>query len=131
MTVIPWTHTTNLGFAFNRSTWREILKCANTFCTYDDYNWDYSLHHISQSCMSQKLFTMIPSRARAFHIGIWYFLPILNNLINVRRIILFFVITFSVVRMCIKTIAIQISSLQKFETCFKVQNKRMNCIRRV
>lgn len=72
MEVVPWRH--NLGFAFNRNTWHEILQCADEFCSYDDYNWDFTLRHISQQCLQKKLITMVAQKARAFHFGIWYVL---------------------------------------------------------
>ncbi|XP_031625015.1 alpha-1,6-mannosyl-glycoprotein 2-beta-N-acetylglucosaminyltransferase-like isoform X2 [Contarinia nasturtii] len=68
--VIPWISSKhNMGFAFNRSTWREIVRCANHFCTYDDYNWDWSLQHVSQQCLQKKLHAMVVKGPRVFHIG--------------------------------------------------------------
>lgn len=60
-----------MGFAFNRSTWRNIVRCANFFCTYDDYNWDWSLQHVSQQCLRNKLHAMVVKGPRVFHIGEW------------------------------------------------------------
>lgn len=66
-----------MGFAINRTTWREIVNCSEYFCTYDDYNWDWTLAHVSQECLSKKLFAMVPKTPRAFHIGEW-FVPLFN-----------------------------------------------------
>lgn len=70
--VTPWVSSKhNMGFAFNRSTWREIVACTKMFCTYDDYNWDWSLQHVSQQCMKHKLHAMVVKGPRVFHIGEW------------------------------------------------------------
>ncbi|XP_066258972.1 alpha-1,6-mannosyl-glycoprotein 2-beta-N-acetylglucosaminyltransferase isoform X2 [Euwallacea similis] len=68
--ITPWISSKhNMGMAFNRSTWNEIVKCASYFCKYDDYNWDWSLQHISQNCLKQKLHAMVARGPRVFHIG--------------------------------------------------------------
>ncbi|XP_030369707.1 alpha-1,6-mannosyl-glycoprotein 2-beta-N-acetylglucosaminyltransferase [Scaptodrosophila lebanonensis] len=59
----------NMGFAFNRTTWLGIRRCARHFCGYDDYNWDWSLQHVSQQCLQHKLHAMIVKGPRVFHIG--------------------------------------------------------------
>nr|CAD7195727.1 unnamed protein product [Timema douglasi] len=68
--VTPWISSKhNMGMAFNRSTWQDIRHCAEFFCTYDDYNWDWSLQHISQGCLAHKLHAMVMKGPRVFHIG--------------------------------------------------------------
>ncbi|XP_058813561.1 alpha-1,6-mannosyl-glycoprotein 2-beta-N-acetylglucosaminyltransferase isoform X3 [Topomyia yanbarensis] len=68
--VTPWISSKhNMGMAFNRSTWHEITRCARHFCEYDDYNWDWSLQHVSQQCLKQKLHVMVVKGPRVFHIG--------------------------------------------------------------
>ncbi|XP_066158679.1 alpha-1,6-mannosyl-glycoprotein 2-beta-N-acetylglucosaminyltransferase isoform X2 [Euwallacea fornicatus] len=68
--ITPWISSKhNMGMAFNRSTWNEIVKCASYFCKYDDYNWDWSLQHISQNCLKHKLHAMVARGPRVFHIG--------------------------------------------------------------
>lgn len=70
---MPWISSKhNMGFAFNRTTWQGIRKCARHFCTYDDYNWDWSLQHVSQQCLQRKLHAMIVKGPRVFHIGEWW-----------------------------------------------------------
>ncbi|KAG8238734.1 hypothetical protein J437_LFUL018519 [Ladona fulva] len=85
--VTPWVSSKhNMGMAFDRSTWAEIRRCAEFFCTYDDYNWDWSLQHISQppqqgvkqngaggGCLgpSHRLIAMVMKGPRVFHIGEW------------------------------------------------------------
>ncbi|XP_078039755.1 alpha-1,6-mannosyl-glycoprotein 2-beta-N-acetylglucosaminyltransferase isoform X1 [Augochlora pura] len=80
--VISWISSKhNMGMAFNRVTWNKLRKCAAQFCAYDDYNWDWSLQHIAQSCMPPSkgagvsprtesgLVTMMMRAPRVFHIG--------------------------------------------------------------
>lgn len=96
--VIPWISSKhNMGFAFNRSTWRDIVRCANHFCSYDDYNWDWSLQHVSQQCLRKKLHAMVVKGPRVFHIGEWYvctlsFQPLQSN--SLRGTFQFFINTF-------------------------------------
>lgn len=68
--VTPWVSSKhNMGMAFNRTTWNTITRCARHFCEYDDYNWDWSLQHVSQQCLKQKLHVMVVKGPRVFHIG--------------------------------------------------------------
>jgi len=39
--------------------------------TFDDYNWDWSLHHVSQKCLGQKLKVLLVKAPRVFHVGEW------------------------------------------------------------
>ncbi|KAL7033575.1 hypothetical protein ACKWTF_007644 [Chironomus riparius] len=59
----------NMGMAFKRNTWIKIKNCSKIFCTYDDYNWDWSIQHISRKCMDKKLQAFSLSTPRVFHIG--------------------------------------------------------------
>ncbi|XP_065165556.1 alpha-1,6-mannosyl-glycoprotein 2-beta-N-acetylglucosaminyltransferase isoform X1 [Atheta coriaria] len=68
--VTPWMSSKhNMGMAFNRTTWMKIVGCADYFCKYDDYNWDWSLQQVSQNCLKQKLHAMVVRGPRVFHIG--------------------------------------------------------------
>ena len=58
--------------ALNRSTWLEIKDCAETFCTLDDYNWDWVLQTISEKCMKNKMNVITAEFPRVFHIGEWW-----------------------------------------------------------
>ena len=45
------------------------------YCTilqYDDYNWDWSLQHVSLNCMKEKMQVMLSKGPRVFHIGEWW-----------------------------------------------------------
>ncbi|KAF7995062.1 hypothetical protein HCN44_004534 [Aphidius gifuensis] len=80
--VIPWISSKhNMGMAFNRTTWNKLRNCGVKFCSYDDYNWDWSLQHIAQSCLPMSkgpgktprvesgLVAMMMKAPRVFHIG--------------------------------------------------------------
>ncbi|XP_025096330.1 alpha-1,6-mannosyl-glycoprotein 2-beta-N-acetylglucosaminyltransferase-like [Pomacea canaliculata] len=59
----------NLGMAFTRSLWNQIKKCAKEFCQFDDYNWDWTLQHLSTNCISDKIRILKMKATRVFHIG--------------------------------------------------------------
>ncbi|XP_014209608.1 alpha-1,6-mannosyl-glycoprotein 2-beta-N-acetylglucosaminyltransferase [Copidosoma floridanum] len=78
--ITPWVSSKhNMGMAFNRATWKHVRRRAKQFCTYDDYNWDWSLQHIAQTCFSPDsksslvpcsgLITIMMRAPRVFHIG--------------------------------------------------------------
>ncbi|XP_046432719.1 alpha-1,6-mannosyl-glycoprotein 2-beta-N-acetylglucosaminyltransferase isoform X4 [Neodiprion fabricii] len=80
--VTPWISSKhNMGMAFNRITWNKLRDCASKFCSYDDYNWDWSLQHIAQGCIPSSqgsgglshiqsgLIAMVMKAPRIFHIG--------------------------------------------------------------
>ncbi|XP_011494709.1 PREDICTED: alpha-1,6-mannosyl-glycoprotein 2-beta-N-acetylglucosaminyltransferase isoform X4 [Ceratosolen solmsi marchali] len=80
--VIPWISSKhNMGMALNRATWEKLRRCAAQFCLYDDYNWDWSLQHVAQTCLPPSrgagvaprvdsgLITMMMRAPRVFHIG--------------------------------------------------------------
>ncbi|XP_046432721.1 alpha-1,6-mannosyl-glycoprotein 2-beta-N-acetylglucosaminyltransferase isoform X4 [Neodiprion virginianus] len=82
--VTPWISSKhNMGMAFNRITWNKLRDCASKFCSYDDYNWDWSLQHIAQGCIPSSqgsgglshiqsgLIAMVMKAPRIFHIGEW------------------------------------------------------------
>ncbi|XP_053568680.1 alpha-1,6-mannosyl-glycoprotein 2-beta-N-acetylglucosaminyltransferase [Bombina bombina] len=41
--------------AMPRGLYYQLMGCLAEFCTYDDYNWDWSLQHISASCLAHPL----------------------------------------------------------------------------
>ncbi|GBP41854.1 Alpha-1,6-mannosyl-glycoprotein 2-beta-N-acetylglucosaminyltransferase [Eumeta japonica] len=69
--ITPW-HSSlhNMGMVFNRTVWSSIMRLQEQFCSYDDYNWDYSLLHLSQNRPGQEKFkVMLCKGPRVFHIG--------------------------------------------------------------
>ncbi|XP_052263408.1 alpha-1,6-mannosyl-glycoprotein 2-beta-N-acetylglucosaminyltransferase-like [Dreissena polymorpha] len=58
----------NRGIAFNRDLWEEIKMCAKEFCIFDDYNWDWTLQHLSSKCIPQMKVLQMEA-TRVFHMG--------------------------------------------------------------
>ena len=61
----------NMGMSFTRTEWNKIRQCSDHFCKYDDYNWDWSLQHVSLNCIQEELKVMMIKGPRVFHIGEW------------------------------------------------------------
>ncbi|CAG2162569.1 unnamed protein product [Oppiella nova] len=59
----------NMAFIINRNIWHQIKDCAQSFCTYDDYNWDWSLQYVSENCLKSPLYTLVVSTPRVYHTG--------------------------------------------------------------
>lgn len=59
----------NMGMAFSRSLWEEIKKCGKEFCDFDDYNWDWTLQHLSMKCIPDKIRLLKMKASRIFHLG--------------------------------------------------------------
>ncbi|XP_063300191.1 alpha-1,6-mannosyl-glycoprotein 2-beta-N-acetylglucosaminyltransferase-like [Pelobates fuscus] len=43
------------AIAMSRELYYKLMGCLAEFCTYDDYNWDWSLQHVSASCLAHPL----------------------------------------------------------------------------
>ncbi|GMR52390.1 hypothetical protein PMAYCL1PPCAC_22585, partial [Pristionchus mayeri] len=68
--VRPWyTSKHNMGMALQSSTWAKIKSCSELFCSWDDYNWDWSLLQVSVKCLPQRLAVIFPLAPRVLHIG--------------------------------------------------------------
>ena len=66
----PWRSTeNNMGMAFDRETWKKLTECSNMFCTYDDYNWDWTLMKMSSECLQKRLTVLLFRAPRVFHLG--------------------------------------------------------------
>lgn len=59
----------NMGMTFTKHLWSEIKKCGKEFCEHDDYNWDWTLQHISMKCIPNKIKLLKIKATRVFHIG--------------------------------------------------------------
>ncbi|CAL8235466.1 unnamed protein product [Boreogadus saida] len=59
----------NMGMALNREAYRKLVRCTDDFCTYDDYNWDWSLQHLTVSCLATYWKVMVAEAPRVFHAG--------------------------------------------------------------
>lgn len=59
----------NTGLILARTQWKMIKNCLNAFCVYDDYNWDWTLQHLSQTCFPLPWVSIYPQSSRVIHIG--------------------------------------------------------------
>lgn len=59
----------NLGMAFSRDVYYKLVGCSDDFCTYDDYNWDWTLQHLSGTCISKPLKVLVAQGSRVLHTG--------------------------------------------------------------
>lgn len=59
----------NMAMAFNRTLYERIKVHAKEFCTYDDYNWDWTLQHVGKLHLAGDIVTLVPHLSRAFHMG--------------------------------------------------------------
>jgi hypothetical protein len=68
--ISPWiTNKHNMAMSFNRTTWANVRNCAEHFCQYDEYNYDFSLQNINRKCLKNKLFVGVLNGPRVFHVG--------------------------------------------------------------
>merc|ERR1711981_1429875 len=56
-----------MGMSLNRKTFEKIYSAREEFCTYDDYNWDWTL----QKCIPKMggFRTLVAVAPRVFHVG--------------------------------------------------------------
>ncbi|XP_028997023.1 alpha-1,6-mannosyl-glycoprotein 2-beta-N-acetylglucosaminyltransferase [Betta splendens] len=59
----------NIGMAISREVYYKLVGCSNDFCTYDDYNWDWTLQHLSGKCISKPLKVLVAQGSRVLHTG--------------------------------------------------------------
>uniref|UniRef100_A0A8C5XL26 Alpha-1,6-mannosyl-glycoprotein 2-beta-N-acetylglucosaminyltransferase n=1 Tax=Microcebus murinus TaxID=30608 RepID=A0A8C5XL26_MICMU len=59
----------NVGLALTRNACQELIKCTDTFCTYDDYNWDWTLQYLTVSCLPKFWKVPAPRVPRVCHAG--------------------------------------------------------------
>ncbi|MPC13358.1 Alpha-1,6-mannosyl-glycoprotein 2-beta-N-acetylglucosaminyltransferase [Portunus trituberculatus] len=64
-----WVTKYNLGFAMDAVVWRSLSKCKEKFCTFDDYNWDWTMTNVAQTCLEQRLSMMSLRLSRVLHLG--------------------------------------------------------------
>lgn len=59
----------NIGYSFNRTTWRKIHMKAREFCFFDDYNWDITMWATVYPSFGGPVYTLRGPRASAVHFG--------------------------------------------------------------
>uniref|UniRef100_A0A914HCW3 Alpha-1,6-mannosyl-glycoprotein 2-beta-N-acetylglucosaminyltransferase n=1 Tax=Globodera rostochiensis TaxID=31243 RepID=A0A914HCW3_GLORO len=59
----------NMGMAIDRKLWKAVQNCSQFFCSYDDYNWDWTLLQLSVRCLPSKMRVVYTKAPRVLHIG--------------------------------------------------------------
>ncbi|XP_077408668.1 alpha-1,6-mannosyl-glycoprotein 2-beta-N-acetylglucosaminyltransferase [Vanacampus margaritifer] len=59
----------NIGMAISREVYYKMMACSSDFCTYDDYNWDWTLQHLSGTCISKPIKVLVAQGSRVLHTG--------------------------------------------------------------
>ncbi|XP_043075921.1 alpha-1,6-mannosyl-glycoprotein 2-beta-N-acetylglucosaminyltransferase [Puntigrus tetrazona] len=59
----------NIGMGVSRELYYKLMGCNNAFCTYDDYNWDWTLQNLSGACISKPLKVLVALGSRVLHTG--------------------------------------------------------------
>lgn len=59
----------NMGMVMDRKTYRALIHCSDSFCTYDDYNWDWTLQHLTVTCLPKFWKVMVSEVPRVYHAG--------------------------------------------------------------
>uniref|UniRef100_UPI0035901BF9 alpha-1,6-mannosyl-glycoprotein 2-beta-N-acetylglucosaminyltransferase n=1 Tax=Myxine glutinosa TaxID=7769 RepID=UPI0035901BF9 len=59
----------NMAMVLTPVVLSRMLSCADAFCSHDDYNWDWSLQVISESCLKGHFKVMMARAPRAHHTG--------------------------------------------------------------
>ncbi|XP_014000080.1 alpha-1,6-mannosyl-glycoprotein 2-beta-N-acetylglucosaminyltransferase [Salmo salar] len=59
----------NIGMGISREVYYKLMGCNDDFCTYDDYNWDWTLQHLSGTCISKPLKVLVAQGSRVLHTG--------------------------------------------------------------
>ncbi|KAK7069114.1 Alpha-1,6-mannosyl-glycoprotein 2-beta-N-acetylglucosaminyltransferase, partial [Halocaridina rubra] len=64
-----WVTKHNLGFVLDVRAWKELMKCRPQFCQFDDYNWDWTLTNIIQTCFKPRMSMVSLKFSRVIHVG--------------------------------------------------------------
>lgn len=59
----------NIGMGISREVYYKLMGCNNEFCTYDDYNWDWTLQNLSGTCIHKPLKVLVARGTRVLHTG--------------------------------------------------------------
>jgi len=60
----------NMGMVVDHAFWSKLHACADTFCTWDDYNWDWTIQALQAACPSMGVIHVLQlSSGRVFHAG--------------------------------------------------------------
>lgn len=59
----------NMGMAISKELYYKLMSCNNEYCTFDDYNWDWTLQFLSGTCLTKPLKVLVAQGSRVLHTG--------------------------------------------------------------
>ncbi|CAN9507786.1 unnamed protein product [Ophioblennius macclurei] len=59
----------NMGLGISREIYYKMMGCNNEYCTFDDYNWDWTLQNLSGTCITKPLKVLAAQGSRVLHTG--------------------------------------------------------------
>lgn len=59
----------NIGMGISREMYYKLMGCHDVYCSYDDYNWDWTLQHLSGTCVSKPIKVLVAQGSRVMHTG--------------------------------------------------------------
>lgn len=59
----------NIGMGISREMYYKLMGCNDVYCSYDDYNWDWTLQHLSGNCISKPIKVLVAQGSRVMHTG--------------------------------------------------------------
>ncbi|XP_020779663.1 alpha-1,6-mannosyl-glycoprotein 2-beta-N-acetylglucosaminyltransferase [Boleophthalmus pectinirostris] len=59
----------NIGMGISREMYYKLMGCNDAYCSYDDYNWDWTLQHLSGTCVSKPIKVLVAQGSRVMHTG--------------------------------------------------------------
>lgn len=58
-----------MGIVFEEHSWNRLVVNSQAFCTFDDYNWDWSMKLVSDRYLDKNLRSLVIASPRVFHVG--------------------------------------------------------------
>lgn len=59
----------NIGMGISREMYYKLMGCNDAYCSYDDYNWDWTLQNLSGTCVSKPIKVLVAQGSRVMHTG--------------------------------------------------------------
>ena len=59
----------NMGMVLDKVSWSRLVQHSKQFCSYDDYNWDWSMKMVSDRHLDKSLRSLGVASPRVFHVG--------------------------------------------------------------
>ena len=56
--IVAWQYKYDI-LAFDRYFWQRLKNCADFFCDFNDFSWQWSLENVNRKCLKSNLKTMV------------------------------------------------------------------------